>query len=308
MHCNLCFERQAKAWHISSCGKIACQNCVQKLKKTQCDDCKGPCTRTLELNSKAPKEVRRLFGDITEEIKAVSKIMNFQETQKAKFIQALKRNNAKLDKKRADMVKLKESKLVRIEEAKIRLAAVNEDIKRKKTLIKSYDANTENQPPLPSDSLLSLFPQPDTGAPGFLTSTPIPHQTQAGNHTLEADFMQLRTPAAWYNPEGIGLREEVKAHRRSFDRPRAKVKSPARTSFDRCRAEVKSPARTSIERSIEEFVSPTNSRKSFDIDMHRAEKMKSPVEKALDKLLGEYINPFFSNIKVTFLIQSTTPL
>ena len=308
MHCNLCFERQAKAWHISSCGKIACQNCVQKLKKTQCDDCKGPCTRTLELNSKAPKEVRRLFGDITEEIKAVSKIMNFQETQKAKFIQALKRNNAKLDKKRADMVKLKESKLVRIEEAKIRLAAVNEDIKRKKTLIKSYDANTENQPPLPSDSLLSLFPQPDTGAPGFLTSTPIPHQTQAGNHTLEADFMQLRTPAAWYNPEGIGLREEVKAHRRSFDRPRAKVKSPARTSFDRCRAEVKSPVRTSIERSIEEFVSPTNSRKSFDIDMHRAENMKSPVEKALDELLGEYVISFFSNINATFLIQSTTPL
>ena len=77
MHCNLCFERQTKSWHISSCGKIVCQNCVQKLKMTHCEDCKGPCTRTIELNSKAPKEVQRLFGDITYEIKAVSKIMNF---------------------------------------------------------------------------------------------------------------------------------------------------------------------------------------------------------------------------------------
>ena len=290
IHCNLCFERQSRSWHISSCGKIACQNCVQKLKKTHCEDCKGPCTRTIELNSKAPKEVQRLFDDITDEIKALSKIMNFQDTQKAKFISALKRNNDNLDMRRDERKKLKESKLSKIEEAKMRLAAVNEDIRRKKSLIKSYNANAENQPPgftgenvdlrseslfntpappPPSDSLLSLFPRPETGAPGFFTSTPVPPQAQTGNHTLEGDFMQLRTPAAWYNPEGMRRREEVKANRRSFDRPRAKVKSPSRTSIDRSMAELKGPMRT-----------------SFDSEL------KSPVEKALDKLLGEYMLSF----------------
>ena len=307
MHCNLCFERQARSWHISSCGKIACQNCVQKLKKTHCEECKGPCARTIELNSKAPKEVQRLFGDITNEIKAVSKIMNFQDTQKAKFISALKRNNDNLDKRRAEMKKLKESKLSKIEEAKMRLAAVNEEIKRKKSLIKSYDANAENQPPgfmgenvdrrseslfdiaappPPSDSLLSLFPQPETGEPGFFTSTPVPPQTQTGNHTLDGGFMQLRTPAAWYCPEGRRRREGMKANR-SFDRPRAEeVKSPTRTSFDMSRMEVRSPLRT-----------------SFDCDMRRPEKMKSPVEKALDKLLGEYILSFFLLFKCCVLLS-----
>ena len=291
MHCNICSERQARSWHISSCGKIACQNCVQKLKKTHCEDCKGPCTRTIELNSKAPKEVQRLFGDITNEIKAVSKIMNFQDTQKAKFIHALKRNNDNLDQRRAEMKKLKESKLAKIEEAKMRLAAVNEEIKRKKSLIKSYDANAENQPPgfmgenvywrseslfhiaappPPSDSLVSLFPQPQTGAPGFLTSTPVPPQTQTVNHPLEGDFMQLRTPAAWYNPEGMRRREEAKANRRrSFDRPRAELRSPVGLSIDRSRAELISPMRTSFNSEV-----------------------KSPVEMALDKLLGEYILSF----------------
>ena len=67
--------------------------------------------------------------------------------------------------------------------------------------------------------------------------------------------------------------------------------SPVRTSLDRSRAEVMSPVRT-----------------SFDSDMRRAEVMKSPVEKALDKLLGEYIISFFSKANVTFFIQRTIPL
>jgi len=259
---------------------------------TYCRDCKGPCTRTIELNSKAPKNVKRLFGDIAEEIKAVSKMLKFQDMQKAKFIHALKRNNgnAEFDDRWNEMNELKECQLAEIEEAKIRLAAVNAEIKRKESLIKSYDANAENQPPgftgenvdgrsgslfhtpapfKSSDSL--LFPRPETGAPGFITSTPIPPQTQTGNHTLEGDFMKLRTPASWYNPEGMGRGEEVKANRRSFDRPRAKVKSPAsRTSIDRSRVEVKSPMKTIVE-----------------WDMNKVERMKSPVEKALDKLLED---------------------
>ena len=253
-----------------------------------------------------------MFVDIAEETKALSKIMNFQDMQKAKFINVLKRNNANLVKRRAEMNKIKESKLAKIEEAKRRLAAVNEEIERKKSLIKSYDANAENKPPglmgenvdLRSESLFHIsappppsdplfFPRPETGAPGFFTSTPIPHQTHTGNHPLEGDFMKLRTPAAWYCPGGMRRREEEKANRRSFDRPRAEVqvKSPVRTSLDRSRAEVMSPVRT-----------------SFDSDMRRAELMKSPVEKALDKLLGEYIISFFSKANVTFFIQRTIPL
>ena len=49
-------------------------------------------------------------------------------------------------------------------------------------------------------------------------------------------------------------------------------------------------------------------RKSYDSDMRRAEEMKSPVEKALDKLLGECIISFFSRANFIFFIQMTIPL
>ena len=89
-----------------------CQDCLQRLKTTQCGDCQGPCTTTIELNSKAPKDVQRLFGDIAEEIKAVSKIIDFQEKQKANFLLDLKNVNTRLDKKQSEIRKVKKKAII----------------------------------------------------------------------------------------------------------------------------------------------------------------------------------------------------
>ena len=103
----------------------------------------GPCARTVEFNLQAPKDVQKLFGDVGEEIKAVSKIINFQGKQKAKFLLKLKNNhgNAKLDKRRYEMKKVKKNKLAKIEEVKRRLSDAKEEIKRKNSMIKLQKAN-----------------------------------------------------------------------------------------------------------------------------------------------------------------------
>ena len=46
----------------------------------------------------------------------------------------------------------------------------------------------------------------------------------------------------------------------------------------------------------------------MSLDMSSDEMMKITIEKALDKLLGEYIISFFSKANVTFFIQRTIPL
>ena len=49
---------------------------------------------------------------------------------KAKFLLVLKKNDAKLDKRRFVMKKAKKNKLAKMEEAKRRLSAVNEEVKK----------------------------------------------------------------------------------------------------------------------------------------------------------------------------------
>ena len=244
IHCNICTERQAKSWHISSCGKIVCQNCLQKLKVTHCGDCKGPCARTIKLNSQAPKDVQKLFGDVGEEIKAASKIINFQDKQKAKFLLKLKNNNAKLDKRRSEMKKEKEKKLGEIEEVKRRLAAAKEEIKRKNSMIKLHN---DNQPPapevkadLPADSWFQRFQR-------FFTSTPVTYETQTRNHSPDGPFMKLETPAAFHCQRERTRREEV--DKVSLDR-----ESPDRMSLDRTVLDVRSP----VMRALDELLGESN--------------------------------------------------
>ena len=77
---------------------------------TSCGDCKGPCARTIELNSSSPNEVKRLFGDVREEIRKLSKILAFQEQHKAKFIYDLENRNAKLDEIKSRRMEQKKNK------------------------------------------------------------------------------------------------------------------------------------------------------------------------------------------------------
>jgi len=281
LHCNICHERQTKSWHISSCGRVVCQDCLHRIKTTTCKDCGGPCTRTVELNSKAPKDVQKLFGDVSEDIKAVSKIIAFQEKHKANFLMAKKRKIDNLDEERSKMKREKRRKLAEIEETKARLASVKMQIEKKKAT-QASSAEAESHPTNPwrrftaaastavhctasffrtEAEVVSVVPPPDfipsfspitsprseTRGSRFQTSTPRPaninivHKT--GNLSLDGGFMQLKTPAAW-NRKGGRRRREGSADR-----------SVDRLSLDRSRAE---SART-----------------------------KSPVEKALDQLLED---------------------
>jgi len=282
LHCNICHERQTKAWHISSCGRVVCQDCLHGIKTTPCKDCGVPCTRTVELNSKAPKDVQKLFGDVTEDIKAASKIIAFQERHKANFLLAKKRKLRALDEEWSKIKGEKRRKLAEIEETKAKLASVKRQIEKKKKAT-CVELEAEAHPTNPwrrftaaasaaahctasffrtEAEVVSVAPPPnfppifspitsprsETRGPRFQTSTPrlantnMGHRT--GNHSLDGDFMKLKTPAVW-NRQGGRRRREGSADRRSLDRK----------SLDRSRAE---SART-----------------------------KSPVEKALDELLED---------------------
>jgi len=273
LHCNVCHDRQTKSWHISSCGRVICQDCLPGIKTTPCKDCRGPCIRTVELNSKAPKDVQKLFGDVSEDVKAVSKIIAFQERHKANFLMAKKRKLDSLAKEQSKMEREKKRKLSEIEETKARLASVQSQIeKKKKATCVEAEANPTNPwrkftaaasaaahctasffrteaevisvaPPPNFPPIFSPItsPRSETRGPRFQTSTPR-HRTR--NHSLDGDFMKLKTPAVW-NRQGGRRRREGSADRRSLDRQ----------SLDRSRAE---SART-----------------------------KSPVEKALDELLED---------------------
>ena len=283
LHCNVCHERQARSWHISSCGHVVCQDCLHSIKTSPCGDCGGLCTRTVELNSKAPKDVQKLFSDVSADVKAVSKIIEFQEKNKASFLMAKKKKLDHIDEERSKLKREKKKKLAEIEDTKARLAAVKREIEKKK---KHLASGADNPPTNPwrrftaaasaaahctasffrtEPEVINIAPPPnftprfspitsprsETRGTRYQTSTPRPpgntnmiHKT--GNHSFDADFMQLKTPAAWHRQEGR-RRREGSADRRSEDRP----------SLDRSRVEV--------------------------------ERIKSPVVRALDKLLGEYL-------------------
>lgn len=257
-----------------SCGKIICQNCLPKLKMTHCGDCKEPCVRTIELNSSAPKQVKRLFGDVGKEIKALSKIIDFQDKRKAKFLRDYRNRIAKLDEIRSKQMEQKKNKVAKIEEAKKQLAVKQEELRQKKSMIKSIE---------------------DKSQPWFYTSTPAYQQTcnnwldvhlttseawpspgvkrrrddeadwmiagKAGRHSPEEPFMNLITPAAWYGGQDHGgKRQRMEAEAAEEDRRAEVIKSPVVRSLG----------------------------KMFDAEEdRRAEGMKSPVMRALDKLLEE---------------------
>ena len=69
MHCDLCFERQAKSSHISSFGKIS----IVFRAVFREDDPLRRLQGTIELNSKAPKDIQRLFGDMANENYEISR-------------------------------------------------------------------------------------------------------------------------------------------------------------------------------------------------------------------------------------------
>merc|ERR1712176_176391 len=186
-----------------------------------------------------------------------------------------------LDEERSKLKGEKRTKLAEIEETKARLAAVKREIEKKK---KHLASGADNPPTNPwrkftaaasaaahctasffrtEPEVINIAPPPnftprfspitsprsETRGTRYQTSTPRPPGNtniihKNGNHSFDADFMQLKTPTAWHRQEGR-RRREGSADRRSEDR----------LSLDRSRVEV--------------------------------ESIKSPVVRALDKLLED---------------------
>ena len=81
---------------VTSCGKVICSTCKPRLATSSCRQCQGPCTRTVPLTVKDPKEVLNFFTDISEQLKAVFKNYNFQENQKRSLLEYNKKRTRQI--------------------------------------------------------------------------------------------------------------------------------------------------------------------------------------------------------------------
>jgi len=105
LNCNLCLKLARSSQPpprmlMTSCGKVVCEGCAPALRHTSCQQCNGPCTRTVPLGRGAPKEVLDLFCDPIEKLKEVFKIMSFQENQKAGLLKGKREVKGKFNEKK----------------------------------------------------------------------------------------------------------------------------------------------------------------------------------------------------------------
>jgi hypothetical protein len=84
VHCSLCMELGSLGLrlHITSCGRLVCLGCLPSLRDVRCTACRGPCSRTVPLDSTAPPNVLGLFKDGPKQMRSVFKNVAWQEGQK----------------------------------------------------------------------------------------------------------------------------------------------------------------------------------------------------------------------------------
>ena len=85
VHCNNCTSRDVSSLLMTSCGKVICCRCRPSLATSTCPECRGPCSRVVRLQD-APREVKVLFKDVTQELKIVMKMVNFQDLQRRNLL------------------------------------------------------------------------------------------------------------------------------------------------------------------------------------------------------------------------------
>jgi len=89
VHCSQCMSLgsgSTSRLHITSCGRVVCHSCIPSLGAVNCPTCRGPCTRTTPLNTKAPPNILNLFKDVSGQLKQVSKALDWQEQHKRELI------------------------------------------------------------------------------------------------------------------------------------------------------------------------------------------------------------------------------
>ena len=64
LHCNICkisADHLKTGLNITNCGTVFCSDCRGTITTRVCQDCLGPCKRSLPLDGRAPEEVKLLF-------------------------------------------------------------------------------------------------------------------------------------------------------------------------------------------------------------------------------------------------------
>ena len=85
VHCNNCTSRDMSSLLMTSCGKVICCRCRPSLATSTCPECRGPCSRVIRLLD-APREVRVLFKDVSQQLKIVMKMMSFEDLQRRNLL------------------------------------------------------------------------------------------------------------------------------------------------------------------------------------------------------------------------------
>ena len=217
LHCGDCATRGTGRWFLSSCGRIVCSECQPQLKVNHCNACRGPCSRTVELTSRAPTEVKNLFADPSETLKPVSKMLDFQEKHKRSFLAAMAKRLADLDAKHKDSLRQKEERIVAIKKAKTTLAQLHKDIEEKKKLLRNgapSDWNSRDRPGSQS-SLYNRFPNKHQiqDQPSDFFSTPKKQQNETYG-VNDVGFLQLKTPGVFHGDKVDQLKIKDPAKRK----------------------------------------------------------------------------------------------
>jgi len=128
---------------VTSCGKVICSTCKPRLSTITCRQCQGPCTRTIPLTEKAPKEVLNLFTDISAQLKAVFKNYNFQESQKKSLLDFKERRSAQIKQMGMELVEKKKSEMLKLEQMREQL----DSYERREAELKSNFNRITSKPP-----------------------------------------------------------------------------------------------------------------------------------------------------------------
>ena len=210
---------QIKIYFIDkSCGRIVCKDCHPQLSVQHCQACRGPCSRSVELNSRSPPDVKNLFSDPSDLIKPIIKTLDFQEKQKRSYLLSQSKRLAALDAKQKEILRQKKERIAAIEKAKLKLAQLHGDIAKKKKQLRNGAPRDQNSVDHPRSqlSLCKQFPNDDQDKDHHPNLFETPKKRQNETYGInDGGFLQLKTPGVFYGKKEVTPRIKDPIKKRS---------------------------------------------------------------------------------------------